>query len=119
MVMVNSKAGGLLAVVATAIDRVGLRRSSIGRRLIAGLNVLGGYGARLFYLNGTALVVDGHKMFLADQHAPSLGFVSSIVHDRYEPEMKHLLCGLIREGMTVFDIGAHVGHYTLMAARLV
>jgi FkbM family methyltransferase len=29
-----------------------------------------------------------------------------------------LLEGLIQEGMTVFDVGAHVGTYTLMAARL-
>jgi FkbM family methyltransferase len=58
-------------------------------------------------------------MFLSDRHAPSLAFVSSFVAGRYEPETKALLETLIREGMTVCDIGAHVGHYTLLAARLV
>ena len=107
-------------MAASAIDSLGLRRSRTGRRLIAGLNVVGERVARLLYLRSKRpLVVDGHKMFLSDRHAPSFGFVSSMVNDRYEVEIRDLLHGLIRPGMTVFDVGAHVGYYTLMAARLV
>ena len=116
----HTRTSGLLSVASSAIDSLGLRRSRTGRRLIAGLNVVGERAARLLYLHGKRpLVVDGHKMFLSDRHAPSFGFVSSMVNDRYEVEIKDLLHDLIRPGMTVFDVGAHVGYYTLMAARLV
>ena len=116
----NTKTSALLSAAASAIDSVGLRRSRTGRKLIAGLNVIGERAAQLLYLRGKRpLVVDGHKMFLSDHHAPSLGFVSSMINDRYEVEMRDLFNSLIQAGMTVFDVGAHVGHYTLMAARIV
>jgi FkbM family methyltransferase len=117
---IRDEHGGLLSIAAKAIDLAGLRHSRIGRQLIALLNVAGQRGVRLLYLRpGTAIDVDGHKMFLSERHAPSLGFVSGMAHGRYEPEMRGLLHDLIREGMTVIDVGAHVGHYTLMAARIV
>lgn len=109
-----------LSIASAAINAVGLRRSRRGRRLIAGLNAVGERGAKLLYLRrDTPVAVAGHKMFLSGRHSPSLGFLSDVVHDRYEVEMKGLLCGLLREGMTVFDVGAHVGYYTLMAAQKV
>lgn len=37
----------------------------------------------------------------------------------YEPKHQALLSHLVRDGMTVFDIGANVGFYTLAFARLV
>ena len=37
----------------------------------------------------------------------------------YESEKVRLLAGLLREGDVAYDIGAHAGYYTLVAARLV
>jgi len=109
-----------LSAAGTVINQMGLRRSLTGRKLIARLNVLGEHAVRRLYLNQkTPLLVDGHRMFLSDRHAPSLAFVNGVLRNGYEADSKSLLEGLIQEGMTVFDVGAHVGTYTLMAARLV
>lgn len=40
-------------------------------------------------------------------------------HGYYEPDFIRLLQKLIKPGMVFFDIGAHVGQYTLVASRLV
>ena len=109
-----------LSAVGKTVDCMGLRRSRTGRNLIAHLNVLGEHAIRRLYLSRrTPLLVDGHRMFLSDRHAPSLAFVNGVLRNGYEADSKSLLEGLIQEGMTVFDVGAHVGTYTLMAARLV
>ena len=110
----------ILSIVGSAVDIVGLRRSQAGRKLIAHLNVLGEHAVRRFFLSpNTPLVVDGHRMFLSDRHAPSLAFVNGVLRSGYEADSKALLETLIEDGMIVFDVGAHVGTYTLMAARLV
>jgi FkbM family methyltransferase len=111
---------GILSAASAAIDSLGLRKSSAGRHLIACLNVAGRTAARFVYLRRTTpFLVDGHRIFLSGNNAPSLLFVNSVLHGDYEPETKSLLTNLIRPGMIVFDVGAHVGHYTLLAARLV
>lgn len=46
-------------------------------------------------------------------------FVDSFVFDRYEPMTDALLADVLRPGMVVLDVGAHVGYYTLVAARAV
>lgn len=111
---------GILSMAAAAIDLAGIRRTRAGRRLIAAINVVGERGARFLYLHrGSPVLVDGHMMFLSGRHAPSLAFVTTLIRGHYEADAKALMQGLVREGMTVFDVGAHVGHYTLMAAKLV
>jgi len=50
---------------------------------------------------------------------PTVLFAPTMVVDRYEPGTNHIFKSLVREGMTVIDVGAHVGYYTLLAARLV
>lgn len=37
----------------------------------------------------------------------------------YEPELIRTFCKLLREGMTVVDVGAHIGIYSLIASRRV
>src|SRR5690242_1655879 len=102
-----------LSAVGMAVDRMGLRRSPTGRKLIAHLNVLGEHALRRLYLSQrTPLLVDGHRMFLSDRHAPSLAFVNGVLRNGYEADSKSLLEDLIQEGMTVLDVGAHVGTYT-------
>src|SRR5947208_15384789 len=35
----------------------------------------------------------------------------------YEKEQRELFCSLIKPGCTVLDVGAHIGFYTLLAAK--
>jgi len=58
--------------------------------------------------------VQGHRIYLSDgdTHSPI-----GMVLDNYEPETTNLLKNLVKPGMVVIDVGAHVGYYTLLAAR--
>jgi FkbM family methyltransferase len=47
------------------------------------------------------------------------GKVLRILSGTYEPEQTRHFRELLRPGMTVLDVGAHVGYYTLLSARLV
>jgi FkbM family methyltransferase len=40
-------------------------------------------------------------------------------HDRYEPEFFRAFIENLKEGMVVYDVGAHWGYYTLVASRVV
>jgi len=61
-------------------------------------------------------VIHGHKMFLATRgkYPPT-----DMAMDRYEKGTTQLFERTIEPGMVVIDVGAHVGYYTLLAARLV
>lgn len=111
---------GVLSSAGTAIDSLGIRRSRLGRKMLSALNMIGARTARYLYLRADApVLVDGHRLLLADRRGPSLNFIDSLVRNEYEPETKALLLREIAEGMTVLDVGAHVGHYSLLAARQV
>jgi len=74
-------------------------------------------GCRLIHLTGGKIytTVDGQKMsaIITPQ-----GFL--LYHwDGYEPNITKLFCSLIRDGMTVVDVGASIGYYTLLAAKRV
>jgi FkbM family methyltransferase len=64
-------------------------------------------------------LIHGHRMHLANSRAPSPAFILSIVHGRYEPGTTRLLERVLKPGMIVLDVGAHVGYFALLAARLV
>jgi len=76
--------------------------------------------ARLIYEASTKarepLTVGGHKMFLAQ---PGRYASLDMVGDRYEVGTTQWLHGCLKPGDVFVDIGAHVGYYTLLAARLV
>ncbi len=115
-----SFAGSCYRMARTLIDRFGLRRSRAGRKLLGSLNTLGQLGVRLLVLRkGRTFMVDGHRMCLAHERGPSVAFAARLLQGRYEEETRNLFHRLIQRGMTVIDIGAHVGHYALLAARLV
>jgi FkbM family methyltransferase len=104
----------------TVVAALGLRRSRMGRKVLATLNVIGALGMRIFLVSKRRpSIVDGHKMYLGDHHNPSIGFAGKLLQGHYEPGSKELLECLLHSGMVVLDVGAHIGYYTLLAARLV
>ena len=60
--------------------------------------------------------VHGHRMLLASHgRYPPL----DMAMDRYEPSTTQLMKRLLKPGMVVVDVGAHVGYYTVLAAKQV
>jgi len=60
--------------------------------------------------------VGGHQMVLAQEgRYPPL----AMVQDRYEEGTTRLLNKILTPDMTIIDVGAHVGYYSLQAARQV
>ena len=95
-----------------AIRLIGLTRALRG--------VLGPIGERLIWRLASSpeqvFTVQGHKMILASGDGrPAVGMIVDI----YEEGTTRLFQELVKPGMLVMDIGAHVGYYTLLAARLV
>ena len=61
-------------------------------------------------------MVNGHRMLLtASGGYPPI----AMAMDRYEKETTKLITKLVKPGMTVIDVGAHVGYYSLLAASQV
>ena len=62
------------------------------------------------------MVVNGPRMVLASQgrYPPA-----AMVMGKYEPETTRLMDRVITQGMTVLDVGAHVGYFSLLAAKAV
>ena len=95
------------AVKAAGLTRV--MRGSLGP--IAGRMIL-----RLTASANRQFSVHGHSMLLASKgRYPPL----DMSMDRYEPGTTHLVERLLEPGMVVVDVGAHVGYYTLLAAKQV
>lgn len=71
---------------------------------------------RLLLNADQTIQVQGHGMFFSsDGRLPPVDMLT----DTYEPTTTTLFKQLVRPGMTVVDIGAHIGYYTLLAARTV
>jgi FkbM family methyltransferase len=69
-----------------------------------------------FFVPKSPIVVNGFYMVIGPPpYFPGL----ELAYGVYEPGTTKLFELMLRPGMTVVDVGAHVGYYTLLAARLV
>lgn len=118
--IINTIAYRLYAILKVVLTITGLSHSRVGSKFVGWLNAMGCLGTRLFLLfERHPVIVDGHRMYLAYRRSPSFSFSTNMCLGRYERETTNLFKRLIRRGMVVVDVGAHVGYYTLLAARLV
>ena len=62
------------------------------------------------------LLVEGHNIWGIGQNRGG-GNGMGLLMDSYEEDSTRLFKEFIQQGMAVIDIGAHVGYYTLLAAR--
>lgn len=62
------------------------------------------------------LAVDGLHVYHDGAADPT---IQALAMGAYEPETVRLFASLLRPGMTVLDVGAHIGYFTLLAARAV
>jgi FkbM family methyltransferase len=99
-------------------DRLRLRQTAAGRKALAALNILGRWAAGRFLLARRAPVeVDGHRLHLAGERAPSLALATALLEGGYERATRQWIERLLPDGGTFLDVGAHVGFYSLVAAR--
>lgn len=69
-------------------------------------------------LNDKALCVTipgGYNMIIPERYACYRSYLTGV----YEPQTTKLLLKVITKGMTVVDVGAHIGYFTLLASALV
>ena len=110
-----------------AMYRISYQIYSIARKLLRSLipsravryalgPVFGRVVYRLSAERQAPLSIRGHHMYIADgQDYPPIDMTA----DKYEMATTRLLEKLLTPGMGVVDIGAHVGYYSLLAARAV
>jgi FkbM family methyltransferase len=96
-------------------------KSLRGRGLTQVVPFLGGrlHDFRYKYLEPSGLVltsVRGNKMY-ADARDTQTGliFIKGLPYEEYETQV---FIESVKKGMVVVDVGAHIGYYTLLAARL-
>lgn len=71
---------------------------------------------RLFKNSITLVEVHGQKMYVDTAFGITLGASGTYLSERL---MTEVFMEQLKEGMNVVDVGAHVGYYTLLAAKMV
>jgi len=72
------------------------------------------YNSLFHFLKPKSVMVQGHRMWLDDQDTLELA-----TREIYEPFETALFKKELKAGQIVLDIGANIGYYTLIAAKLV
>lgn len=104
------------ASIVRTVSRTGIARTllpldarrHLGQLLRSGVKKIAGLPSEGPY------PVLGHRMYF-----PALSLKESMVYGTYERDTVAIFQKLVKPGMNVVDIGAHIGFYTLLAARLV
>jgi FkbM family methyltransferase len=97
-----------------------LRRSRLGRSVVAAFNVIGQFGLSMYFqLKRGPVMVQGQQLDFRVGEKGSFRSTLELVLDRYEPDTTRLFHRLLRPGMTVIDIGAHAGYFSLIGASCV
>lgn len=98
---------------------VAARRMVVGCGLARPLRGMGGIWGQLVYRlsgpPGQPRTIGGHQMVLARRGYPPL----DMLRGTWELDTVELIERLLRPGDCVLDVGAHVGYFTLLAARAV
>ncbi|MGB7846092.1 MAG: FkbM family methyltransferase [Candidatus Acidiferrum sp.] len=88
--------------------------------MVAGLNTIGQLGLTMYFLGKRGpLLVQGQQMDWRVGDKGSFRSTLELVLDRYEPGTTRLFERILRPSMTMVDIGAHAGYFSLIGASLV
>jgi FkbM family methyltransferase len=119
-VQVVAKAWRLYMVVRRAVRSTLIDHPSLERLLLAPLVTVEGVVVspeRLARRAPNPLGVDGHRLWHRPEDASVI--LPMVLYGAYEPETTAWLRESLGPGMTFVDLGAHIGYYTLLAARAV
>ncbi len=103
----------LFALAKRAMDRQqasGPRIPGLAKLLWIFYRIVKPEGIRRITVRGVDLCVDGHDEII---------YPALVAYGTHDPEEYDLIMSLVRPGMTVLDIGANIGIYTVLCARLV
>jgi len=71
-----------------------------------------------FFLNGKTIEMNGQKFSLSNDPVTNKRIIS-YYYQGHEPNVTSLFYSLVEKGMTVVDVGANFGYFTILAAKLV
>lgn len=100
---------------ATRLDRIRVGHSTLGRRL--------GLVGRRFVLRtfggdtSAPVLVHGHRMYLPP--GQDFGPRFNLLANHYKDDAPLVFEQVVKPGMTILDLGGHIGFYALLGARLV
>jgi FkbM family methyltransferase len=102
------------------IHASGILGNPLGKRAFAIVNRGARVGLRAYLtLIRNTINIRGHRMRLAHRDSSNLGLTLKMLLGVYETGTTLLMERILKPGMVVIDVGAHVGYYALLAARLV
>ena len=115
--MTYSVRSALLAAGRAVYGAVG--RTSLGR--IPGVRAASDLAFRLLWPRGAAVEIEGSRMSIDPAHPNATlrrTFMAYALRRTHEPATTHLFKESVRPGDVVVDLGANMGYFTLLAARL-
>jgi FkbM family methyltransferase len=94
-------------------------RTSLGR--ILGVRAASDLAFRLLWPRGAAIEIEGSRMYIDPAHPSATlrrTFMAYALRRTHEPATTQLFKESVRPGDVVVDLGANMGYFTMLAARL-